>query len=185
MFIAYIIVTAIAAAANAFSATLDFIRYKQVLINMANERGGIVDNCAWHAQSSRGARTAGRHRRASDRDGRRSRSHPVLCRCHHYPPARTRLLVRSGDRVPLAGHGRAGIATCLVTDVIDCRSLINPISKECRKAGIRDRINKIDMIISWIHSRLSRVSLRYDCGCSVHLVIPISSIPDFLSDFSV
>ena len=35
MFIAYIIVTAIAAAANAFSATLDFIRYKQVLINMA------------------------------------------------------------------------------------------------------------------------------------------------------
>ena len=35
MFIAYIIVTAIAAAANAFSTTLDFTRYKQVLINMA------------------------------------------------------------------------------------------------------------------------------------------------------
>ena len=35
MFTAYIIVTLIAAAANAFSATLDFIRYNPVLINMA------------------------------------------------------------------------------------------------------------------------------------------------------
>ena len=36
MFIAYVVVTLLAAAANIFSATLDFIRYKQVLINMAN-----------------------------------------------------------------------------------------------------------------------------------------------------
>jgi DoxX-like family len=35
MFIAYVVVTLLAAAANIFSATLDFIRYKQVLINMA------------------------------------------------------------------------------------------------------------------------------------------------------
>ena len=35
MFIAYIVVTGLAAAANVFSATLDFIRYKQILINMA------------------------------------------------------------------------------------------------------------------------------------------------------
>ena len=35
MFTAYLIVTLLAAAANIFSATLDFIRYKQVLINMA------------------------------------------------------------------------------------------------------------------------------------------------------
>ena len=35
MFIAYVAVTVLAATANAFSATLDFIRYKQVLINMA------------------------------------------------------------------------------------------------------------------------------------------------------
>jgi hypothetical protein len=35
MFIAYIVVTLMAAAANIFSATLDFIRFKQVLINMA------------------------------------------------------------------------------------------------------------------------------------------------------
>src|SRR5205823_14344525 len=35
MFIAYIVVTVLAAAANVFSATLDFIRYKQILINMA------------------------------------------------------------------------------------------------------------------------------------------------------
>ena len=35
MFAAYVAVTVLAAAANAFSATLDFIRYKQILINMA------------------------------------------------------------------------------------------------------------------------------------------------------
>ena len=35
MFTAYMIVTVIAAAANAFSATLDFIRYKRILVNMA------------------------------------------------------------------------------------------------------------------------------------------------------
>jgi hypothetical protein len=35
MFIAYIVVTLLAAAANIFSATLDFIRYKHILINMA------------------------------------------------------------------------------------------------------------------------------------------------------
>ena len=35
MFIAYIVVTVLAAAANVFSATLDFIRYKQILVNMA------------------------------------------------------------------------------------------------------------------------------------------------------
>jgi len=35
MFITYIVVTILAAAANIFSATLDFIRYKPILINMA------------------------------------------------------------------------------------------------------------------------------------------------------
>src|SRR5438552_17994245 len=35
MFAAYLIVTLLAAAANIFSAALDFIRYKQILINMA------------------------------------------------------------------------------------------------------------------------------------------------------
>jgi hypothetical protein len=35
MFIAYLIVTALAAAANIFSATCDFVRYKQVSIAMA------------------------------------------------------------------------------------------------------------------------------------------------------
>lgn len=35
MFTAYVIVTILAAAANIFSATLDFIRYKEILINMA------------------------------------------------------------------------------------------------------------------------------------------------------
>ena len=35
MFTAYIVVTVLAALANAFSATLDLIRYKQILVNMA------------------------------------------------------------------------------------------------------------------------------------------------------
>src|SRR5438046_8467581 len=35
MFVTYIVVTIVAAAANIFSATLDFIRYKPILINMA------------------------------------------------------------------------------------------------------------------------------------------------------
>ena len=35
MFITYMVVTILAAAANIFSAALDFIRYKPILINMA------------------------------------------------------------------------------------------------------------------------------------------------------
>jgi hypothetical protein len=42
MFIAYVVVTLLAAAANIFSATLDFIRYKQVLINMA--KAGVSES---------------------------------------------------------------------------------------------------------------------------------------------
>src|SRR5712691_9714143 len=42
MFIAYVVVTVLAAAAYIFSATLDFIRYKQVLINMA--KAGVPES---------------------------------------------------------------------------------------------------------------------------------------------
>jgi len=42
MFSAYIVVTLLAAAANIFSATLDFVRYKQILINMA--RVGVSES---------------------------------------------------------------------------------------------------------------------------------------------
>ena len=42
MFIAYLVVTLLAASANAFSATLDFIRYEQVLTNMA--RVGVPES---------------------------------------------------------------------------------------------------------------------------------------------
>jgi hypothetical protein len=53
MFTAYIVVTVLAA--NIFSATLDFTRYKQILINMAQGgRAGIVDNHAWHPSKERG-----------------------------------------------------------------------------------------------------------------------------------
>jgi hypothetical protein len=42
MLTAYLVVTILAAAANAFSATLDFIRFKQVLINMA--KAGVPES---------------------------------------------------------------------------------------------------------------------------------------------
>jgi hypothetical protein len=42
VFTAYIAVTVLAAVANAFSATLDFVRYKQVLVNMA--RAGVSES---------------------------------------------------------------------------------------------------------------------------------------------
>jgi DoxX-like family len=42
MFTAYVVVTILAAAANVFSATLDFVRYKQVLINMA--KAGVPES---------------------------------------------------------------------------------------------------------------------------------------------
>ena len=60
------------------------------------------------------------------------------------------------------------------------------ISQECRKAGVKAELIRLKDLkyYSWVHSRLSGVSLRYHCGCSVHLIIPISSIPDFLSYFS-
>src|SRR5438874_1425214 len=42
MFTAYVVVTVLAAAANFFSATLDCVRYKQVLINMA--KAGVPES---------------------------------------------------------------------------------------------------------------------------------------------
>ena len=42
MFTTYLIVTLLAVAANLFSATLDFIRFKQILINMA--RVGVSES---------------------------------------------------------------------------------------------------------------------------------------------
>jgi len=42
MFTTYVVVTVLAAGANIFSATLDFIHYKQVLINMA--KAGVPES---------------------------------------------------------------------------------------------------------------------------------------------
>ncbi|PYJ40790.1 MAG: hypothetical protein DME81_00170 [Verrucomicrobia bacterium] len=44
MFTAYLVVTVLAAAANIFSATLDFIRFKQILINMAMAKVGVSES---------------------------------------------------------------------------------------------------------------------------------------------
>ena len=46
---------------------------------------------------------AARDGRAIDRNGGRSRPHALLCRCHHYASAFTRLLVWSCASFPPAG----------------------------------------------------------------------------------
>ena len=75
MFIAYIVATLLAAAANLFSASCDFVRYEQVSIAMA--KAGVPKlwmMTFWSSQSRGRARIAARHRRASDRNGRRTRT---------------------------------------------------------------------------------------------------------------
>jgi DoxX-like family len=57
MFIAYLIVTILTAAANIFSATLDFIRYKQVSINMA--KAGVPESWMTLLGILKGAAAAG------------------------------------------------------------------------------------------------------------------------------
>jgi hypothetical protein len=42
MFVAYVVVTVLAAAANAFSATLDFVRYEKILVAMA--KAGVSES---------------------------------------------------------------------------------------------------------------------------------------------
>ena len=115
MFTAYIAVALLAAAANGYAATLDFLRHQKVLASMA--RLGLPER--WlpllGILKAAGARTAGRHRRAGDRNSCRSRARPVLCRRDHHAPACTRLLAWPGGRVPLAGHGCSGIAMGLVS----------------------------------------------------------------------
>jgi uncharacterized protein involved in cysteine biosynthesis len=57
MFTAYIIVTVLAVVALTFSATVDFIRYKQVLINMA--RAGVPESWLTMLGSAKAAGAVG------------------------------------------------------------------------------------------------------------------------------
>src|SRR6266487_6408384 len=57
MFIACVVVTLLAAAANIFSATLDFIRYDQVLINMA--KAGVSESWVTTLGTLKGAGALG------------------------------------------------------------------------------------------------------------------------------
>jgi hypothetical protein len=89
MFAAYIIVTVMAAAANLYAATNDFIRPKWLLGNMSKLR--VPESWLPILGVLKGAgalaRTAGRHCRAADWDRRGRRSHVVLYRCvDHAPP---------------------------------------------------------------------------------------------------
>ena len=96
MFITYIVVTILAAAANIFSATLDFIRYKPVLINMAKvgvseswitTLGILKTTGALGLLIGIGVPAVGIAAAARPR--------PVFYRRHHHSLARTRLLVWS------------------------------------------------------------------------------------------
>jgi len=107
VFTVYLIVTILAAAANIFSATCDFVRYEKVSIAMA--KAGVPQSWMTTLGVVKAVGALGLLvgiRRAGDRDSRCTRPHFVLCRCHHHSSARTRLLVRPGDRVPSTGHGR-------------------------------------------------------------------------------
>ncbi len=57
MFTFYVVVTLLAAAANIFSATLDFIRYDQVLINMA--KAGVSESWVTTLGTLKGAGALG------------------------------------------------------------------------------------------------------------------------------
>jgi DoxX-like family len=111
MFIVYIVVTVLAAAANMFSATLDFIRYKQILINMA--RVGVSES--WLA-------TLGILKAAGAFGLLVGIRVPLIgiaaaiglvlfYRSHHHPSTRARLLLRSGGRISPAGPSRINIAS--------------------------------------------------------------------------
>ena len=114
MFTAYVAVTVLAAAANAFSATLDFIRYKQILINMA--KVGVSESWITILGILKAAGALGLLIGIGvPLIGIAAAVGLVLFFVAAIiTPARTRLLVRSGSRVPSAGRRRAGVETDLV-----------------------------------------------------------------------
>jgi hypothetical protein len=108
MFAAYVIVTIVAIAANAFSGIAAILHVKPILPGMA--RAGVPESWLNPQDSGRGRPAARPHRRATDRHGGRHRPHPVLRLRHLHPRARKRLFaaVRPGERIPPASHSRAG-----------------------------------------------------------------------------
>ena len=112
MFIAYLVVTLLAASANAFSATLDFIRYEQVLTNMA--RVGVPESWITMLGILKAVGAVGLLagiRVPTIGMAAAAGLVLILCSCHHHSFAGTRLLVWPGNRVSPAGGGRAGVAT--------------------------------------------------------------------------
>src|SRR3982074_132134 len=112
MFTAYIVVTVLAAAANVFSAGCDFVRYKQVSIAMA--KAGVPDSWMTTLGILKAAGALGLLAGLGvPRLGTAAATGLVLffCRCDHHPPARTRLLIRSGSRISSAGRCRTAAGT--------------------------------------------------------------------------
>jgi hypothetical protein len=111
VFTAYLIVTLLAAAANIFSATLDFIRFKPILINMA--KAGVSES--WLTTLGILKATGALGLLVGIKVpliGTAAAIGLVLRWRDHNPPSCTRLLVRLGRRLSLAGHGGAGIEAC-------------------------------------------------------------------------
>jgi hypothetical protein len=115
MFAACIVVTILAAAANIFSATLDFIRYKQILINMA--KAGVPESWITMLGALKAAGALGLLVGIGvPLIGTAAAVGLVL---FFVGAIITHLRARdysfwSGGRVPPAGRGRVGIATGLV-----------------------------------------------------------------------
>jgi len=112
MSIAYVVVTLLAAAANIFSATVDFIRYKQVLINMA--KAGVSESWITTLGILKAAGAIGLlFGIGVPLIGTAAAIGLILffvgAIIIHL--ARTRLLIRPGGRVPSAGRGHPGVET--------------------------------------------------------------------------
>ena len=116
MFTAYIAVALLAAAANGYAATLDFLRHQKVLASMA--RLGLPERWLPLLGILKAAGALGLLVGIGvPVIGTAAAAGLVLffVRRDHHAPACTRLLAWPGGRVPLAGRGCSGIAMGLVS----------------------------------------------------------------------
>src|SRR5438552_12145650 len=118
MFTASVVVTVLASVANAFAATLDFVRYKQVSIAMA--KAGVPESWMTMLGILKAAGALGLLVGIGvSLIGTAAAVGLILffVGAINHPPACRRLLVRPGGRVPPAGRRRAGVATGLVLSI--------------------------------------------------------------------
>ena len=114
MLTAYVVVTVLAAAANIFSATCDFVRYKQVSIAMAN--AGVPESWMTMLGILKAAGALGLLVGIGvPLIGTAAAVGLILFFVGAIiTHLRARLLIRPGGGLPPAGRGRAGVATGLI-----------------------------------------------------------------------